>query len=327
MPSLKKRPETSCPSCGVTQVTRIGSLPRAFHFCALNFDRAVNPGDLMQCPTCSIFFRSPCLPPAELDGLYSRQPASLWLHDGSSAHGRPDFQAILRSIDQSERKVTSILDVGCFTGSLLLFLKQRSAFVQQARLAGIEPSLKAAEIARAAGVEIIANSVLGFRAGGRRFDLIVMTDVFEHLHSSTEVITELARALNPQGRIIMVTGACDSRPFSFWRNRYYYAAMPEHLVFITQRHAEWCAKKAGLALSDYRIIDNRVQIARWGLSKSWAKGIVYLMASIIPAAFFEGARPNWIRRLRAIRGYGMPNIRLQPDHALITMEASSAAIK
>jgi SAM-dependent methyltransferase len=309
----------NCPSCGQFESKRLGALPQAYHFCALNFDQVVNQGDLMQCSTCGLVFRSPCIPQVDLDALYTMQPSSFWAHDESSVTGRQDFQAILGCLDQTGRKVTSILDVGCFTGSLLLLLKQRYNFAREARLVGIEPAFKAAETARAAGIEVIAASVIDFNTGSRKFDLIVMTDVFEHLLSSTKVLAELARALNPQGHLMIVTGAFDRRPFSFWGHRYCYAAMPEDLVFITKRHAEWCDGRWG---SRWPTIASSTTVFR-SLSdrlKAWAKRACYLLTSLMQAAFFDAGEQKLLKKLRTIRGYGMQNILFQPDHALILME-------
>jgi SAM-dependent methyltransferase len=187
-------------------------------------------------------------------------------------------------------------------------------------LYGIEPSAEAASFAETVGINIIGTSVSGFSAEAHKFDLILMTDVFEHIVSSTDVIARLTSSLRPNGRLVIVTGAYDSPTFSFWKSKYYYSAMPEHVVFITKGYAEWCARRLGLNLINYRVIGNRDRTFPPAALKAFIKGVSSLLLNLLPTNWFAGKRQNWVQKLRAIRGYGMPNIFSKPDHALVIFE-------
>jgi SAM-dependent methyltransferase len=256
--------------------------------------------------------------------LYARQPSSLWSQNGEKISERKDFEAIRNILASSPVRLEHVLDIGCFTGALLVYLKTHCEVLRGATLHGIEPSEDAAGVAKAAGIYIAGRTVADLSAETPKYDLILMTDVFEHIINCSKVIEGLLVALKPNGRIVIVTGAFDSRPFSFWKNNYYYAAMPEHLAFITKRHAEWLARENGLRLVKYTFIENRSRRRRTSMVKALGKSIAYLVLNLIPTNLFSGEKPKAIHKIRTMRGYGVPNIFSVADHVLVVLEASAS---
>lgn len=87
-----------------------------------------------------------------------------------------------------------------------------------------------------------------------RYDLIVSTEVFEHLHHPREVFELLVGALNAGGYLAIQTQFYpqDTEVFKKW----YYHQDATHIVFFTLKTFEWLAKRFNCTL----IADNQKNI-------------------------------------------------------------------
>jgi ubiquinone/menaquinone biosynthesis C-methylase UbiE len=99
-----------------------------------------------------------------------------------------------------------ILDVGCGTGMLLVRLVQLAPDVE--RLAGIDPSPRMVALCRAAlpssaaaVIERAPAEELPFESDS--FDLVVSTMSFDHWRDQRTGLTECARVLSPDGRLVL----------------------------------------------------------------------------------------------------------------------------
>ena len=104
----------------------------------------------------------------------------------------------------------SVIDVGCGSGHLLVEISRLSP---SARLTGVDQ----ARSALARGKSLLP-SARWIRADiynlevGARFDLVVCTEVLEHLHRPVEGMEQLARLCSESGRILLTVpdGATDT---------------------------------------------------------------------------------------------------------------------
>ncbi|MDQ7084977.1 MAG: class I SAM-dependent methyltransferase [Sulfurovum sp.] len=78
---------------------------------------------------------------------------------------------------------------------------------------------------------------------GKKYDLIVSTEVFEHLHQPREVFEDLLLRLNPQGYLAIQTQfhPNDREEFKKW----YYHQDPTHIVFFRAKTFQVLAKTYG----------------------------------------------------------------------------------
>jgi SAM-dependent methyltransferase len=232
--------EAVCPSCGNRALKRFGRLPDAYHFCDREFAEPVNQGNLYGCKDCGLWFRYPCLGEADLSGLYSEAKEHLWSCRGNE---KPKEWTLIREkINALAGDGGKILDVGCFRGDFLNFLEGRWEKY------GIEPSLHAARVAQSVGVNIIGKSVDQLDKSGMFFDVIVMLDVIEHIPNPFKAISVAADHLTPGGLIIILTGRTDCLLWRLFRNLYYYAAMPEHVSFLSPRYVKYLADSLKLVV-------------------------------------------------------------------------------
>src|SRR5271157_5658533 len=105
---------------------------------------------------------------------------------------------------RDESRESKILDIGCSAGALLRELV-RAGFVN-AR--GIDKSKKAVEFCKAGGqknVSLMDGARMGF--GDAEFDLLIASNVLEHIENDRTALSEWHRVLKPGGRLLVFVPA------------------------------------------------------------------------------------------------------------------------
>jgi SAM-dependent methyltransferase len=112
------------------------------------------------------------------------------------------------SLVQHNLRDGAVLDIGCWTGALAHALDG----VVQCSYTGvdIEPAAQAVQAARAAMPDqrfLVVPSVESLPFDSESFDIVVLTEVIEHVPAGREgpLLAELARVLRPGGSIILST--------------------------------------------------------------------------------------------------------------------------
>ena len=109
-------------------------------------------------------------------------------------------RALLEQVDLGS--APRILDAGCGTGRNLV------EYAALGEAEGVDFSADAVEFCRLRGLTGVRQAVLEqlpFESG--RFDLIVATDVIEHLDDDRLALTELGRVAAPTGRLVLTVPA------------------------------------------------------------------------------------------------------------------------
>lgn len=301
----------SCPSCKDQNLKTVGAIPDAFFFLTQHFTHPINKGDLVKCQSCGLLFRNPCLSLETMNELYKTNPLTIvW---GGSNETREDFRQVTTFISSLRAPNLKILDVGCYKGSLLNTIRRVCEHGGGYTLHGIEPSREARVEAEKNGIKIVGESLYDLKGiSAEKYDIIILTDVFEHLQDSDLFMKYLSGVLLPGGYIVITSGAYDSKPFQSAKNLYYYAAMPEHISFLSQKHALWLAQKYELDLS-YEFIRHSRRSA--GIIKLVVLSLLFLVLRMLPLKWFF-VESNIVNRLAGWRGRGIQNIFNQPDHAM-----------
>lgn len=102
----------------------------------------------------------------------------------------------------SSASFSSVLDVGCGNGELLALL--HGAHPEVVSLAGVDssPDQVARNRARLPTMEFFALDIQK-EAMGRAFDLVVCSEVIEHLNHPRAAVKNLASMVNPGGRLVL----------------------------------------------------------------------------------------------------------------------------
>lgn len=166
-----------------------------------------------------------------------------------------------------------LLDVGCSSGALLLSAKKEGIEAE-----GVEPAIRAAEAARAAGLTVFAGTLHDARYPAGRFHAVTMMEVIEHLRRPVDVIKEIWNILVPGGILVIGTGNADSWTVSIMRERWDYFHMERyggHISFFTPRSLERLAGQCGFRIE--RLETKRVRFAE----SFQASRVVYRMLKIV----------------------------------------------
>ena len=239
---------------------------------------------IYRCATCDLHFKSDRVDDRDLVDYYAR----LEFESFESARLMPPDRLIVAEAATlpSGRR---ILDFGCGVGRSL------AASVGRLECFGVEPNERAAEVARTRGVHIISEGMLHAGSAGE-FDMIVMSDVYEHMTRPREEVLRLARMLSADGRMVIVTGAVDHVHPAELLPEFWYFRAPGHLHMASRKHLEWLAHSTGLALERAEFLShydrNLVRDGVQGI-KLWA----YARTHLEP----DGAAAGLVRAIPVIR--------------------------
>jgi SAM-dependent methyltransferase len=126
------------------------------------------------------------------------------------------------------RPESRVLDVGCATGGLLAELRRRGF----KHLPGLDPSPACAAVAkRLYGIEVRTLTIHELTAMQERFDVAVLTGVFEHLPELDDSITSLIKILKPGGTLHLE--APDAGSYHQWFSAPHQFLSIEHINFFS----------------------------------------------------------------------------------------------
>lgn len=224
---------TRCPVCGnADTVPRIvEAADRFFQTTRLTFS-------LRACAGCRCLFLDPLPERQDLERFY---PAAYWAVDG-----RPNplryFESLYRRVVLRDHVgcVTRaaaglspaggsprLLDVGCGSGLLLSVLKSRGFDVR-----GFDSSREARAVAKHLhGVDVVVGESVakaGFAAD--EFDVVTLFHVLEHVSDPRQVLSEVRRILQPQGRVLVQVPNIESWQSRLFGGRWYGLDVPRHVV-------------------------------------------------------------------------------------------------
>ena len=157
----------------------------------------------MRCSDCGCTYVDPVPGPAELAEIYSLENYHGIHYAEIRADGRyRDSARLLRRFCGSRN---ALLDFGCGNGSFLIAARQEGF-----KGMGVELEATAVEnAARGSGAPVM--TFADVRSSGRRFEIIHLGDVLEHLPSPRDTMLELRHVLAPRG-IFFVEGPLETNP-------------------------------------------------------------------------------------------------------------------
>lgn len=155
---------------------------------------------IVQCKSCSLVFVVNKPSEKELDSHY----ASFFHGQENSQWDLFENRIFLQTINHIEKEFekASVLDVGCGYGNFLDFYKKRN---KAATLYGLEPYSEPAKIARKKGFVIFEYKLEEFEKMklNRKFNVITLWWVLEHLRNPFEIIKKLEPYLERNGLLII----------------------------------------------------------------------------------------------------------------------------
>lgn len=158
---------------------------------------------LTRCQNCGLVFRCPMPNPDEVAALYADGYHAVW-HDCETAAAVRRMKRLTGDyylgLIKRHRSSGVLLDIGCAHGAML-----DSARDSGFEVCGVELAPEALREARRRGHRVFDQPLEALDLGERRFDVISLIDVVEHLPSPTDYFRRLNRLISPGGIVLVVT--------------------------------------------------------------------------------------------------------------------------
>lgn len=200
---------------------------------------------IVECGRCGLWLSYPILTDEEIAHMYSKYHEN-WGIVGKDEEmhrrmRRATFQRLFKSFSRFTAPQGRLLDVGCATGICMEVGEECGWDVY-----GIDISEEAAKVARAKfGPKVEAlDFVKTKQAAANYYDVIIMTDVLEHLNSVKSVMEKINYMLKPGGIIVIVTVDTGSFLAKFMRKKWLFIHR-QHLVYFSKKNLSLFLKKTG----------------------------------------------------------------------------------
>ena len=155
----------------------------------------------------------------------------------------PRFRAITEILGSIAPRDASILEIGCATGGQLGALKESG----YEKLVGLDPSPLCVETTkRLYGVDAVCGSLAELVGSQRRFDVILMSNVLEHIPDVRPALAGLRQLLRDDG--ILFVEVPNVIEFSRWDDAPFQQFSTEHINFFSPRTLANLLQTAGFML-------------------------------------------------------------------------------
>lgn len=210
---------------------------------------------IVRCGECGVGYPNPYPSADEIEDFYASQlepnEYEMKYYVEVSQHERDHWAQFARRVTDLKAGPGKLLEVGCAAGWLL-----SGARAVGWDVTGLEASPKFAEYARGKqGLNVLTGTLTdpeameAVRQSGP-FDVVVMTDVLEHLHDPVGDLKVMRDLLAPGGRLVIATldfGSRSARRYGLaWRQ-----IVVSHIVYWTRPSMRRALSEAGLRVVEF----------------------------------------------------------------------------
>ena len=278
-PADERKETVACALCGSTGAAPFLSSP------GVRFVR---------CRSCSLVYQDPRPIFADLRRRYGADYFSYELRNEANFFelmklGLRDveFDALTEGLPRPR----SVLDVGCATGMLLAWMREKGWTVQ-----GVDLCVESARYGTAnRGVPIFAGTLEEARFPAGSFSVVHFSHLIEHVPDPRGFLAEVRRVLSPGGLIVVTTPNIDGLQARLFREGWR-SAIADHLTLFSRRTLGRLLAQSGFTVR---------RIVTWGglargtaprfikgpvdaLAKKWGFGDVMLFLAVRGAAASRG---------------------------------------
>jgi len=162
-------------------------------------------------------------------------------------------QSLLRQLNLAEKytsKKGEMLDIGCAKGNFLLFAKEHGWDVS-----GIEINHQAAKIAQSKyKLKVHSGTLESSNLPDKKFDLITLWDVLEHLPNPKSSLNEIHRLLKTGGLVVFSIPNLESFDRSIFKSNWIGWDPPRHFNLFTKETIKNLLDMSGFMLIDSKCI-------------------------------------------------------------------------
>ncbi|MEO6883678.1 MAG: class I SAM-dependent methyltransferase [Bacteroidia bacterium] len=191
--------------------------------------------DIVKCLSCSFVYVNPRVSNEDLPKLYSENYFNNsqygYLEYEATAHLRKkNFERWFKDISPFLTvEKGNVLDIGCASGYFLETLRTKGWDVQ-----GIELDTAMIEVLNKKNIPVYTNTFNTFQTD-KKYHLITLFDVLEHLPDTDKTFEKLASMLHPEGIIALITPDISSLQHSIFRKRWFQFKPQEHIHYFSPK--------------------------------------------------------------------------------------------
>ena len=191
---------------------------------------------IQQCNACYFLLTNP-RPPAEEIGAYYQSEEYISHHDESKTIMSRVYTSVrnhtikgkVKLINELQNKKGSLLDIGCGTGNFIQACKENGWHVH-----ATEPDSGARAVAEKRVGETVSETINTPALQNKKFDVITLWHVLEHVHELNETVTWLHDHLHEDGAIIIAVPNPQSYDATEYRRFWAAYDVPRHLYHFTK---------------------------------------------------------------------------------------------
>lgn len=199
---------------------------------------------IVQCNSCGLVYLNPRPTKEEISKFYPNdyyisqdKQSKLSVPALGGAIGR--FRKILKY-----KKGGKILDIGCKRGDYLVEFERHGWEIY-----GLELSSLAAQYAREKyGFDVITGDLLDTNLPDRKFDVVSLWGVLEHLRYPFETLEEVRRIIKDDGLLVIYVPNFDSFQARIFRDNWFHLDAPRHLFHFSPSTIKTLLKKTGFRI-------------------------------------------------------------------------------
>lgn len=205
---------------------------------------------ICRCNNCNLLFTNPRPDEKNIQGYYDSpnyishsNKTNRWVSLIYKSIRLYTIQQKLHWLKKFQPKKGRLLDFGCGTGHFLV-----KANRNKWETIGIEPSIKARNQAIQKGLDIRKNLIEIKKE--KKFDVITLFHVLEHVHNLDETLKQLLKLLKKRGTIFIAVPNHESHDRKFYREFWASYDIPRHLYHFERSSMEYLANSYKLRIKD-----------------------------------------------------------------------------
>jgi 2-polyprenyl-3-methyl-5-hydroxy-6-metoxy-1,4-benzoquinol methylase len=233
----------NCPLCGAENIS--ASLKATDHLLTRELF------EIFKCNSCGFLFTQG-VPPADEIGKYYQSQDYISHSDNRKGlmnklyhFGRTLMLKKKYGMVNKVAKGMKLLDVGCGTGYFPAFMKQKGY-----QVAGVEADQKARAFAeKEFGITVHSPEDFLNHRIERKFDVITLWHVLEHLDNFDLYLEKMLEQLSPGGSLVIALPNCSALDARYYKKFWAGYDVPRHLWHFTPSTFKILAEKHGLRIS------------------------------------------------------------------------------